>query len=55
MKTKKESRKTLSLSGQPISSEELKKEIKGAEKGPFFSIEKSKKIISQWREQNHSL
>ena len=37
------------LIGEGISISEFKKEIKETEKGPFYSIEESKKMLEQWR------
>lgn len=42
------------LIGEEISISEFKKEIKESEKGPFYSIEESKKMLEQWREQKNS-
>lgn len=57
MKTKtKKSKETdkWSLAGEPISIDDLKSGIKEAEKGPFYTIEESKKLIKEWREQKDS-
>ena len=37
-----------SLSGEPIIIEDFKSGIKEAEKGPFFTIEESKKLLNEW-------
>ena len=42
------------LPGNPISLEEFKAGIKEAEKGPFYTIEESKKIIAEWRSKRNS-
>ena len=42
------------LPGDPLTSEELKAGIKEAEKGPFYTIEESRKIIKEWRSQKNS-
>ncbi|HEY3390815.1 MAG TPA: hypothetical protein VGK38_14650 [Prolixibacteraceae bacterium] len=42
------------LPGDPLSINEFKTGIKDAEKGPFFTIEESKKILKGWRSQKHS-
>lgn len=56
MKTsvKKLSRRSLALPGDAISLDEFRKEIKKSEKGPFRTIEESKKLIKEWREQKRS-
>ncbi len=40
---------------EPISVDEFKAGIKEAEKGPFFTIEESKKILKEWRKQRKSI
>ena len=42
------------LPGDPLTTDEFKKGIKEAEKGPFYTIEDSKKIIAEWRKQRNS-
>ncbi len=42
------------LPGEPLSFEEFEKGIKEAEKGSFYTIEESKKMIAQWREKRNS-
>jgi predicted transcriptional regulator len=42
------------LPGDHLSLDEFKKGIEEAEKGPFYTIEESKKIIAQWRELRNS-
>jgi hypothetical protein len=42
------------LPGDPLSVDEFKAGIKEAEKGPFYTIEESKKIIEEWRRQRNS-
>jgi hypothetical protein len=42
------------LLGDPISEDQLKEAIKKAEIGKFYTIEESKKLIKEWREQRHS-
>ncbi|MCA4895729.1 MAG: hypothetical protein ING84_12065 [Cytophagales bacterium] len=44
---------SIALSGEALSEDQLKEAIKAAEKGPFYSIEESKKLIKGWREQKH--
>lgn len=39
------------LPGDPITAEDFKAGIKEAEKGPFYTIEESKKILKEWRSQ----
>jgi len=43
------------LPGDPITLDEFKLGIKEAEKGPFHTIEESKKIIEEWRKKRNSL
>lgn len=56
MKTKVKNaiQKNWALPGEPLSKDEFKKDIKDVEKGPFYSIEESKKMISEWRKQRNS-
>lgn len=42
------------LPGDPLTVDEFKKGIKEAEKGPFYTIEESKKILTEWRKQRNS-
>jgi hypothetical protein len=42
------------LPGDPISLDEFKAGIKEAEKGPFYTIEESKKILAEWRRKRNS-
>jgi hypothetical protein len=42
------------LPGDPIPLDEFKAGIKEAEKGPFYTIEESKKILEQWRKKRNS-
>lgn len=51
---KKATLKNWTLPGDAISLDEFKKGIKKAEKGPFHSIEESKKLINGWRERKRS-
>jgi hypothetical protein len=54
MKTKTTKSKVSSswaLPGDPISLEEFKAGIKEAEKGPFYTIDESKKMIAEWRKK----
>ena len=37
------------IPGEPITVNEFKAGIKEAEKGPFFTIEESTKILKEWR------
>lgn len=48
------SKKSWALPGDSISLEEFKEGIREAEKGPFYTIEESKKIIAEWRAQRNS-
>jgi hypothetical protein len=52
--TTKTDKKSWALPGEPLTLEEFKKGIKEAEEGPFYTIEESKKMIAQWREQKNS-
>lgn len=47
--TKKISNEKLALPGDPLQDHEMRSCIKEAEKGPFYSIEESKRMISEWR------
>lgn len=42
------------LPGDPLTDDEFKASIKEAEKGPFYSVEQSKKILGEWREERNS-
>jgi len=42
------------LPGDPITIDEFKEGIKKAEKGPFFTIEESKKMLAEWRKERNS-
>jgi hypothetical protein len=46
--------KSWALPGEAISLEEFKEGIKEAEKSTFYTIEESKKMIAQWRNQRNS-
>lgn len=56
MKTKaiKTKETAWALPGEPISIDEFKAGIKEAEKGPFYTIEESKKILAEWRKKRNS-
>jgi hypothetical protein len=56
MKTKEKSNKkrNWTLPGEPLSDKEVEKGIKKSEKGPFYTIEESKKIIEEWRIKRNS-
>ncbi len=43
------------LPGDPITLDEFKAGIKEVEKGPFYTIGESKKIIDGWRKKRNSL
>jgi hypothetical protein len=43
------------LPGDPITLGKFKEGIKEAEKGPFYTIEESKKILEGWRKKRNSL
>ena len=53
-KVKHTTKKNWALPGEPLSQEEFENGIKDAEKGPFYTIEESKKMISEWRKQKNS-
>jgi predicted transcriptional regulator len=40
-----------SLPGGPLSQKEFKKGISEAEKGHFYTLEESKKILKEWRKK----
>jgi hypothetical protein len=50
----KTDQKNWALPGEPLSLEEFKKGIKEAEKGPFYTVEESKRMIARWREKRIS-
>lgn len=56
MKTKvtKIREKRWALPSEPISIHELKAGVKEAEKGPFYTIDQSKKILAGWRRKRNS-
>jgi len=43
------------IPGEPLTVEEFKAGIKEAPKGPFFTIDESKKILQEWRKPKNSL
>jgi len=43
------------IPGGQITVNEFKAGIKEAEKGPFFTIDESKKILQEWRKPKNSL
>ena len=51
---KKVVNKNWALPGGVLSIQEFEKGIKDAEKGPFYTIEESKKMIAQWRREKSS-
>ena len=51
---KKTASKSWALPGLPLTTKEFEKGIKDAEKGPFYTIEESKKMIEEWRKQKNS-
>jgi hypothetical protein len=55
MKIKEKKAKSLAVDSNPLSLDELKKEIAQAEKGPFYSPDQSKKLIASWRKKKNSL
>jgi hypothetical protein len=54
MKVKAAKSKGLALAGGSLSHDEFKKEIIKAEKGPFYSIERAKKLLNVWRKKKGS-
>lgn len=42
------------LPRNPLTLDEFKAGIKEAEKGPFYTIDESKKIIKEWRSKKNS-
>jgi hypothetical protein len=42
------------LPGDPISPGEFKAGIEKSEKGPFYTVEESKKILEEWRKKKYS-
>ncbi|MBY0434041.1 MAG: hypothetical protein K2U26_08040 [Cyclobacteriaceae bacterium] len=51
---KKSASPRLTMPGEALTAEKFKKEVKKAEKGPFYTISESKKLIDEWRRQKHS-
>ena len=41
--------------GKALSQKEFEKVIENAEKGPFSTIEESKKMFQEWRKKNYKL
>lgn len=52
--TKSKETESWALPGNRISLAEFKESIKKAEKGPFYTLEKSKKILEEWRKKRNS-
>lgn len=42
------------LPGNPISKDKFKNGIQKAEKGPFYTVGESKKLLGEWRKQKNS-
>lgn len=53
-KTTKTKETSWALSGEPLSVEEFKAGIEEAEKGPFYTVEESKKMLEEWRKKRNS-
>jgi hypothetical protein len=53
-KTTNKTKKSWALPGEPISINEFKAGIKEAEKGPFYTIGESKKMLAEWRKKRLS-
>jgi len=51
-KSKSKSAKNYAVPGKPMTQKEFKWLIEEAEKGPFFSIEESKKKFEAWRKKH---
>jgi hypothetical protein len=49
MKVKTRKAKSMVMEGSPIPIDEFKKSITKAEKGPFYTIEQSKRVLASWR------
>ncbi len=54
MKVKSIKSRNLALEGNPLTIDDLKKEIAKGEKGPFYSTEKAKKLMTEWRKKKGS-
>jgi predicted transcriptional regulator len=42
------------LPGDPVSHNEFRNGIKKAEEGPFYTVEESKNLLKEWREEKNS-
>jgi hypothetical protein len=47
-------KKNWAVPGEPLLLNEFKTGIKDAEKGPFYTITESKKMLTKWRKQKNS-
>ena len=52
VKTKKNN---LAIPGEPMSEAEFHALIREAEKGPFYTLEESKKIFEKWKKKRYKL
>jgi hypothetical protein len=53
MKTIKTKKRNLAIPGEPMSQAEFEALIKEAEKGPFLTLEESRKKFEEWRRKNY--
>jgi hypothetical protein len=51
---KKVKTKSWVINGDTLTEEEFKAGVKSAEKGPFYTIEAAKKLITKWRSEKNS-
>jgi hypothetical protein len=54
MKIKTKKAKSMAMEGSAIPIDELKKSIAKAEKGPFYTPDRSKKLLASWRKKKDS-
>ena len=54
-KTKIKAKENLAIPGKPMTEAEFIKTIENAEKGPFYTIEESKKMFQEWRKKHYKL
>ncbi len=41
----------MALEGNPLTRDEFKKEIAKGEKGPFYSTEQARKLMTEWKQK----
>jgi hypothetical protein len=51
---KKVKTKSWVINGDTLTTEAFKAGVKSAEKGPFYTIEAAKKLITKWRSEKNS-